>query len=74
MNMVERFFADITSDVIRNGSFYNLKSLEDSIKKYLQNRNEAPKRYVWKAEGRKILEKINKARKAIGWEPYCTPN
>lgn len=74
MNLVERFFADITVDVIRNGSFTSLKALEDSINKYLQNRNSNPRRYIWKAEGKKILEKINKARKAIGWEQYCVPN
>ena len=74
MNLVERFFADITSDVIRDGSFCNLKELEQVIEDYLAERNENPKRYVWKAEGKKILEKINRARKKIGWEPYCEGN
>lgn len=74
MNLVERFFADITSDVIRDGSFCNLKELEKEIKDYLSERNKNPKRYVWKAEGKKILEKINRARKKIGWVPYCEGN
>jgi len=74
MNLVERFFADITSDVIRDGSFSNLKELEKVIENYLAERNEKPRRYVWKAEGKKILEKINRARKKLGWEPYCEVN
>lgn len=74
MNLVERFFADITSDVIRDGSFSQLKELEKVIEDYLVERNESPKRYVWKAEGTKILEKINRARKKLGWEPYCEGN
>ncbi len=74
MNLVERFFADITADVIREGSFNSLKNLEKSITKYLEKRNENPKPYLWKADGKKILEKINKACKSIGWEPYCERN
>lgn len=74
MNLVERFFADITSDVIRDGSFSSLKELEKVIENYLAERNEKPKRYVWKAEGKKILEKINRARKKLDWEPYCEVN
>jgi len=74
MNLVERFFSDITNDVIRDGSFKNIKELEQSINNYLSDRNKNPKRYVWKKEGAKILEKINKARKSIGWNEYCEPN
>jgi hypothetical protein len=51
-----------------------LKELEKVIEDYLSERNESPKRYVWKAEGTKILEKINRARKKLGWEPYCEGN
>lgn len=51
-----------------------MKELEKVIEDYLSERNENPKRYVWKAEGTKILEKINRARKEIGWELYCERN
>lgn len=60
MNMVERFFADITNDVIRDGSFTNVKELVASIDEYIINRKQKP--YIWKAEGQKILDKINRAR------------
>ena len=74
MNLVERFFADITSDVIRDGSFKNVKELEKSINNYLSDRNKNPKRYVWRKKGAEILTKINKARKAIGWDEYSECN
>lgn len=74
INLVERFFADITADVIRDGSFSSLKELEDVIEKYMVSRNNNPKRYIWKKKGSEILKKINKARQSIGWEPYCECN
>ena len=56
MNLVERFFADLTEDVIRTGSFASVG---------LAERNANPRRYKWKAEGSAILEKINRARAAL---------
>jgi len=73
MNLVERFFADITNDVIRDGSFCSVKELENSINNYLKMRNETPKRYVWKKKGEDIFRKINKARKMLGWDEYNVP-
>lgn len=62
MNLVERFFRDITEDVIREGSFASVPELVDAIEAYMAERDLVPKRYVWKADGAKILEKIAKAR------------
>lgn len=65
LNLVERFFADLTADCIREGSFRGVRELTDSILEYLAARNENPKRYVWKAQGAEILRKIQRARKAL---------
>jgi len=65
MNLVERFFRDISEEAIRVGSFTNVKQLTDCIFKYLAERNAAPKRYVWRADGNEILEKLIRARKRI---------
>ncbi len=65
MNLVERFFADLTQDCVRAGSFASVKELTDAITAYLAQRNEAPRPYCWKASGEKILEKIHSARKAL---------
>ena len=68
LNLVERFFRDISDDVIRNGSFQSVQELVDDIIDYLAERNENPKRYVWKADGKKILEKISRARQKLAEE------
>src|SRR6478609_610892 len=65
MNLVERFFADLTADVIRSGSFASIGELVRDIEAYLSDRNAAPKPYTWKAEGAAIFEKINRARAAL---------
>ena len=62
LNLVERFFRDISQDVIREGSFDNVGALADAILTYLAERNQAPTRYTWRADGKKILEKIQRAR------------
>jgi len=70
LNLVERFFADITSECIRNGSFESVKELEDHIQDYMNDRNDNPKPYRWVAEGQKILEKINRARVVLNKPIY----
>jgi hypothetical protein len=70
LNLVERFFADITQDCIRDGSFESVRQLEQSIHDYIGARNEDPKPYRWVAEGKSILEKINRARKQLNKPIY----
>lgn len=65
LNLVERFFADLTGDCIRDGSFTSVAELTRSINDYLADRNLNPKRYVWRADGAQILAKIQRARAAI---------
>lgn len=65
MNLVERFFRDLTEDAIRDESFSSVHELTVAITEYLAERNLAPKRYVWKAEGAEILKKIERARAAM---------
>jgi transposase len=65
LNLVERFFADLTGDVIRAGSFTSVNDLVRDIKAYLAERNADPKPYVWRAEGAEILAKIKRARAAL---------
>jgi hypothetical protein len=62
----ERFFADLTEDVIRSGSFASVKELVDDINAYLAERNANPQPYKWTAKGEVILEKISRARAALG--------
>ena len=65
LNLVERFFADLTADVIRAGSFTSVNQLVRDIETYLAGRNANPKPYVWRAKGAEILAKIRRARAAL---------
>ena len=65
LNLVERFFGEITQDVIREGSFGSVKALVNDIEAYLADRNLNPKPYKWKAKGEEILRKIQRAKQAL---------
>jgi transposase len=65
LNLVERFFADLTEDVIRSGSFASVKELVDDINTYLAERNANPKPYKWTAQAAAILDKIHRARAVL---------
>lgn len=65
MNLVERFFRDITTDLLREGSFRHVKELSECIVAYLAQRNAHPKRYTWNAKGEDILRKIQRAKHAL---------
>ncbi len=65
MNLVERFFGELTQDVIRDGSFASVGELVRDIEAYLAQRNLAPKPYRWKADGETILRKIQRARETV---------
>jgi hypothetical protein len=64
MNLVERFFRDLT-EFITEKSFASTRELADAIIAFLAARNKNPRRYVWKAKGEDILRKINAARQAL---------
>jgi transposase len=62
LNLVERFFADLTADVVREGSFTHVRQLIASIEGYLAQRNASPRPYRWRAAGEEILRSIQRAR------------
>jgi transposase len=68
LNLVERFFRDLSQDVVLPGSFASVRELVDSIWDYLAERNLNPTRYQWKADGHEILKKIQRAREALARE------
>lgn len=65
LNLVERFFRDLSQDVVLAGSFTSVTELVNAIWRYLEDRNLAPEPYVWRADGQAILEKIQRAREAL---------
>lgn len=68
LNLVERFFRDLSQEVVLPGSFGSVPELVQAIWSYLEERNLRPKRYEWRADGRAILEKLRRARAALANE------
>ena len=64
LNLVERFFRQLTDDVIRDGSFASVGELVTAINVHLAHHNLKPVPYRWRAQGAAILEKIQRARLA----------
>jgi transposase len=58
LNMVERFFAAITTQRIRRGAFRSVRELERAIRDYLDNHNEDPEPFIWTATADEIFRKI----------------
>jgi len=65
LNMVERFFAEITEKRIRRGAFRSVRALEEAILDYLEQHNQAPKPFIWTADANLILQKVQKACEGI---------
>ena len=74
LNLIERFFGELTQDVIRDGSFSSVKALVKDIESYLAERNRNPKPYKWKARGEDILRKIQRARQALEAQAELIPS
>src|SRR5713226_1240392 len=58
INLVERWFAEITNKRIRRGVFRSLKELEAAIREYIEVHNENPRPFVWTRTADQILESI----------------
>jgi transposase len=73
LNMVERFFRDITENAIRRGVFRNVDALIGAIDDYVAVHNLAPKPFIWTANAKDILEKVRRARRVIDDRQIRTP-
>ncbi len=65
LNMVERWFREITDKRIRRGSFKNVPELIDAITQYLENHNQNPRVFIWSASVERIMTKIAKCKEAL---------
>jgi len=62
LNMVERFFRDLTVNRLRRGVFHNVPDLVNAINQYVAHHNDDPKPFVWTATASDILEKVKRGR------------
>jgi transposase len=65
LNMVERFFRDITHNRIRRGVFQDLEQLIMAIGNYIDVHNQNPKPFIWTAKATDILEKVTRAKAVL---------
>lgn len=65
LNLVERFFRDLTHKRIRRGSFANVQELVIAIEEYVANHNEQGRRFVWTAKAADILKKMLSAQQSL---------
>lgn len=69
LNVIERWFRDITQERIRNGVFRSVAELEAAIGDYIEHHNANPSSFVWTKKAEDILEKVARARKALNKIP-----
>lgn len=69
LNMVERWFRELTEKAIRRGVFKSVPDLIAAIEAYLQASNNDPKPFVWTATAEEILEKVSRGRVALASIP-----
>src|SRR5215470_8635652 len=58
LNMVERFFRDISERRLRNGVFRSIDELVEAVNEYVAHHNKDPKPFIWTATACDILEKV----------------
>jgi transposase len=66
LNLVERWFREITQQRIRRGTFTSVKALIAAIEEYLAEYNRNPKRFVWTKDADMILAKVTRCKAALG--------
>lgn len=62
LNLIERWFAELTSKRIRRGAFRNVPELIQAIHDFLERCNETPNPFVWTASVESIMEKVNRCK------------
>jgi transposase len=65
LNMVERFFRDLTAKRLKRGVFTSVEKLIAAIEAYIQITNQSPKPFIWTAKATDILEKVKRARESL---------
>ena len=73
LNLIERWFAELTHKRIRRGSFLSVEDLIAAIQEFLAVWNEKPKPFVWTATVDSILAKLARCRQTLEQiQPGCT--
>ena len=73
LNLIERWFAELTNKRVRRDSFFSVDELEAAIHEFLAAWNEEPKPFIWTATVEAILAKLARCRQTLEQiQPGCT--
>lgn len=73
LNLIERWFAELTNKRIRRGSFLSVDDLTTAIEEFLSAWNENPKPFIWTATVDSIVAKLARCRQTLEQiQPGCT--
>lgn len=65
LNMIERWFRELTDKQIRRGVFKSVADLMEAIQAYIQHHNQNPKPFVWTAKAEDIIAKYRRAKAVL---------
>ena len=65
LNMVERFFRDLTTEPLRRGVFTSVPELVSAIDEFVAHHNINPKPFIWTMSARDILQKVIRANSRL---------
>ena len=69
LNMIDRWFREITQKRLRRGTFHNVSQLIDAIESFIATHNKNPRPFTWTAKADDILAKIELARNVLHKTP-----
>jgi len=72
LNMVERFFRDLTTERLRCGVFTSVPELVTAIDDYVVHHNVDPKPFIWTKSARDILQKVIRANSRLSSKQNAT--
>ena len=65
LNLVERFFSELTQRQLKRLAVISVKQLTDAITAYIDHRNRDPAPYKWTAAVEDILAKVSRANNTL---------
>ena len=69
LNLVERWFRDLTQQRLRRGTFRSVRELQAAIFEYVEYHNESAEGYRWQALPHNILAQVRRARAILDKTP-----
>jgi transposase len=65
LNIIERWFRELTQKRLRRGVFRSVRELEETIMAFIQHHNDHPQSFIWTKKAEDILKKVARAKAAL---------